>query len=187
LPNGATGGTDQENIEALRARVLEKRAADPSGGNLGDYVIKAKEVAGVTRAWAYENLMGPGTVTVRFVMDGKNNTIIPDDTEIKAVFDHIENWRPGTAQVFVVAPKLLPVGIVIGSLEPDTEAVRENIKKNLATVLFKNNPGQLVRKNDLDSAITAAEGEEDHILLEPTANIQPSVYEIPVLGEVTFA
>ncbi|MCD3114262.1 phage baseplate protein, partial [Salmonella enterica subsp. enterica serovar Enteritidis] len=46
-----TGGADTEEPETWRARVMERYYWIPQGGADPDYVIWAKEIAGITRAW----------------------------------------------------------------------------------------------------------------------------------------
>lgn len=57
---GITGGADTESIAELLDRLLYVRRNPPVGGALHDYVIWAREVAGVSRAWAWDAWHGPG-------------------------------------------------------------------------------------------------------------------------------
>ncbi|EDW1457118.1 baseplate J/gp47 family protein, partial [Salmonella enterica subsp. enterica] len=59
-----TGGADTEELETWRARVMERYYWIPQGGADPDYVIWAKEVAGITRAWTFRHYKGTGTVGV---------------------------------------------------------------------------------------------------------------------------
>ena len=52
-----TGGFDTEDLETWRARVIERYYWTPQGGADGDYVVWAKEVPGITRAWTYRCLL----------------------------------------------------------------------------------------------------------------------------------
>lgn len=51
---GIAGGSDQEDDEALRARILSRMQTPPHGGSAADYVRWALEVPGVTRAWVIQ-------------------------------------------------------------------------------------------------------------------------------------
>lgn len=46
--DGITGGTDVENIESLRARIVARIRRPPAGGTIADYIARAKECPGVT-------------------------------------------------------------------------------------------------------------------------------------------
>ena len=69
IDTGATvvnldGGTDEENDDDLRVRVLQRIRQPPMGGAAHDYVRWTLAVPGVTRAWCAPLEMGIGTVTV---------------------------------------------------------------------------------------------------------------------------
>lgn len=52
---GIIGGVDEESDDALHDRLLERLRNPVRGGSATDYVIWAKEVPEVTRAWVYAN------------------------------------------------------------------------------------------------------------------------------------
>ena len=91
LPSGGLadtviGGFDVEDIEEWRSRVLERYYWTPQGGADGDYIIWAKEVAGITRAWTYRHWMGTGTVGVMVASSDLINPIIDDVTVLNHVY-----------------------------------------------------------------------------------------------------
>ena len=55
-----------------------------------EVMTNSAEVPGVTRAWAYANHLGLGTVGVFFVMDDKVGTIIPSGGEVADVQAYID-------------------------------------------------------------------------------------------------
>jgi uncharacterized phage protein gp47/JayE len=78
---GLTGGSENESDASLLLRLLERISQPPHGGAEFDYPRWAKEVAGVTRAWAYSLQDGQGntafgSVALSFAMDDK--TTYPD-------------------------------------------------------------------------------------------------------------
>lgn len=73
--DGITGGADVESDFYLLERILERVQNPPQGGALHDYEAWAKEIPGVTRAWAKQGEDGVMTVDVTFVMDDKAGTI----------------------------------------------------------------------------------------------------------------
>src|SRR5215831_6201013 len=91
-----TGGTDDENDDELRFRVLHRIRMPPQGGAAHDYVQWALAVPGVTRAWVSPLEMGMGTVTVRFMMDTlrADNDGFPYPADTAAVRDYIDTVRP---------------------------------------------------------------------------------------------
>lgn len=183
---GISGGTNAEDDESLRTRLLFRMQEQPRGGAKADYVAWALEVPGVTRAWCYPNEDGVGTVTVRFVCDDLEN-ILPTPEMVEKVDDHIEERRPVTADVTIKAPTLKPVAITIKSLNPDTTAVREAVTKELQDLFIRESePGKTVLLSHIRAAISYAIGEEDHTLVAPTDNPQATANELLTLGDITW-
>lgn len=183
---GLTGGTDQETIDELRARVIERMQQPPQGGSEDDYVTWAKEVSGVTRAWTYPKEMGPGTVTVRFVMDDAAGGIIPDAATVQAVQDYIASQRPVTAELYVVAPVANPLDPTI-SITPDTQATRDAVTAELTDLITREaQPGGTIDLSHLDEAIQIAAGVTDHTLVSPTADVTNTTGRITTLGTITW-
>lgn len=178
-------GSDAEKIEELRARFLERIRKPPNGGSAHDYVMWAKEVPGVTRAWVFPQELGPGTVTVRFVRDG-DASIIPDAGEVAAVQAYIDEMRPVTAQVHVFAPTPAPVNFTI-QLMPSTPEVKAAVAASLADMLVREAaPGATILRTHVAEAISTAAGEVDHVLTVPAANILHTSAQMPTMGVITW-
>ena len=181
------GGSEAETDDSLRARLLSRVRETPHGGTESDYVQWALEVPGVTRAWAFPKEEGEGTVTVRFVCDGMAE-IIPDKAMRDKVFEHIDKLRPVTAHLYVRAPEIKAVNIVIAGLLPDDAEVREAVKQELKDLFAREGvPGQRIYLSHIRAAISAALGEEDHSVTSPTSDpIPDSNNELLTLGEITW-
>ncbi|MDH0362784.1 baseplate J/gp47 family protein [Comamonas aquatica] len=184
-PAGITGGTDLEDIEDYRERVLDRYRQLPHGGNADDYVTWAKEQPGVTRAWCKRSWVGPGTVGV-FVVNDAADPITPAAPALAAVKAGIEAQRPVTAELYVLAPALKPVDYVIG-LTPDTPRVRAAVESSLRALHARNAElGGTVLRTHMAEAISSAAGEMDHELAQPAANVVPQPHELPVFGSITW-
>lgn len=183
---GLSAGTDEEDDESLRARVLDRIQQPPHGGAAHDYATWAKEVAGVTRVWVYPEQLGLGTVQVLFVMDDKAGTIIPDSTEVETVQEYIDEKRPVTADVTVTAPTAAPVNFEI-HISPNTSLVQQAIQAELLD-FFKREaePGGTLYLSRIREAISTAAGEFAHVLVAPAVNIVSDFGDLPVLGTITF-
>lgn len=183
---GLYGGTDIEDIESYRARILEKMHNPPQGGSDADYKIWATSVPGVTRAWPYANQMGLGTVTVLFVMDDKDGTIIPSSSEVSDVQDYIDAVRPTTAEVFVAAPVAVPMDMEI-HIRPDTPSIRAAIEEELKDLIRRESvPGGTLYVSRIREAISVANGEFDHVLITPSANVVRTFGQMTTLGTITW-
>lgn len=181
-----SGGADVESDEDLRSRFLSRLRQPPHGGADYDYVSWALEVPGVTRAWCYPHELGLGTVTVRFVRDA-DASIIPDAGEVAAVQDYLDARRPVTAQLTVVAPVAVPLNFTLTGLVPSTSTVRAAVEAELQDLIFREAvPGGTILISHLRAAISAAAGEEDHVLTSPAANVTHAAGEMATMGTVTW-
>ncbi|MGD9638391.1 MAG: baseplate J/gp47 family protein [Alphaproteobacteria bacterium] len=183
---GITSGTDKENIDSLLSRLENRVQSPPHGGNEEDYVTWAKEVSGVTRAWVFPKEMGDGTVTVRFVMDDKEDTLIPTEIEVQKVQEYIDDARPVTADVYVVAPVAVPINFTI-NISPSTVAVKSAVIAEIKELFIREaEPGKVILKSHIDEAISIATGEEDHKIVSPTEDISVETGEIATFGTITW-
>lgn len=183
------GGTDDETDDELRERVLLRIQNPPMGGDKTDYVQWALAVPGVTRAWA-EQEMGPGTITVRFLMDDlrADNYGLPTDPDILSVFNYIDSKRPVTVKdLFVEAPIPYFYDLTISDLDKDDAAVRAAIEASIKAMEFrKSKPGQTWYRSWVDEAISAAVNENHHELTFTTA-VMPDVGYMPFVRSINYA
>ncbi len=185
--SGITGGTDREDDNSLRSRIISRIQQPPHGGASFDYETWAKNVAGVTRAWVYPEQLGLGTVQVIFVMDNKDSTIIPNLVEVQAVQDYIDTQRPVTADVTVTAPVALPIDFEI-ALNPNTPAIQSAVRAELEDFFRRESaPAGTLYLSRISEAISAANGEFYHVLNTPNTNITASFGQMPILGTITWS
>lgn len=193
------GGTDLESIEDLRQRVIESRKLGGECGKTADWVRWAKEVSGVTRAWAAPKLCGAGTVTVYIVRD-HDEMIYPDAAACAEVQKHLERTALPFGEIYVVSPYPQTIDFSI-KVEPDTAAVRLAVRQALQAVIENNvapvaydvagdvilpAKGGTILLSHLRQAISNATGEYNHVLHSPIADIQLPVGTIPVLGQIEW-
>ncbi len=182
------GGVDTENDNDLRARILLRIQKPPMGGDKDDYEQWTLSIPGVTRAWCSPVEMGPGTVTVRFMMDDvrADNDGFPlpaDCTYVKAYLDIV---RPvAVKDLFVVAPIRMPVDMRITNLNPNTTAMINAIEASCIDMfLVRGEPGAIFYRAWVDEAIAAAG--TIHYDLTLNDAIPPSKGHLPVLGTITY-
>ena len=185
--DGLGGGADAESDTALRGRIISRIQEPPMGGAAHDYVAWAKEISGVTRAWAYPNRLGAGTVGVTFLCDDAETGPIPTATEVDAVQAHIDEVRPVCAQVTVFACTAVPVNFTI-SISPDTSAVREAVTDALADLLrFRSEPEGTLLISHVREAVSQAAGENDNTVSSPSANVEAGAGQLLTMGEITWS
>jgi uncharacterized phage protein gp47/JayE len=184
---GLSQGTDKESDASLLDRLLSRIKAPPHGGAANDYVTWAKEVAGVTRAWEFANELGLGTVTVRFVRDDDAGGLIPDAGEIAAVQTYIDERRPVTCAVTVVAPVSVPLAFTFSALDPNTQTVKDAITAELKDLLLRDaKPGGTILLSHVREAISLAAGENNFTLTAPNADVAHATGQLATLGVVTW-
>ncbi len=184
---GLTNGIDIESDDALRERVIARMQQPPHGGASFDYIMWALAVPGITRAWVFPLGLGEGTVLVYVVTDDAD-PIIPDGTKIQEVQDYIDERRPVTADVTVVAPTAVALDFEIEDLEPDELSVRDAVEASLRDLIRRTaEPGGTILISHIREAISIAAGEHDHVLVDPVANVDHSDGEIAVMGNITWS
>ena len=178
-------GSEEETDAALLERLLARIRKPPQGGALHDYIAWTLAQPGVTRAWAWADWMGAGTVGVAFVMDDRAN-ILPLEEDIEAVEAALDMLRPVTAELYVFAPIAWPVDVVV-RIAPDTAEVRAAIEAELADFFARDaEPGGTIYTSRMGEAISLAAGEFAHTIDLPERDLTAPAGRIPMLGEVTF-
>ncbi|MEI8438876.1 terminase large subunit [Escherichia coli] len=181
-----TGGFDTEELETWRARVIERYYWTPQGGADGDYVVWAKEVPGITRAWTYRHWMGTGTVGVMIAGSDLINPIPEESTET-AARQHIEPLAPvAGSDLYVFRPVAHTVDFHI-RVTPDTPEIRAAITAELRSFLLRDGyPQGELKVSRISEAISGANGEYSHQLLAPADNISIAKNELAVLGTISW-
>jgi uncharacterized phage protein gp47/JayE len=189
---GLTGGANAESDDALRDRIVFRRRNPPMGGALHDYKIWAESVVGVRRAFAAVYQNGGRMIAVYVLGDGYGATAIPDQSLIDAVAAKMEDERPVTAVVTVTAPVAKRIDIVIQGLTPASQAVREEVERELIDLFYERAtvalPGSSLTfpRSWITSAIDAAAGEERHRLVTPEDDVPLTAGQYPVLGTIQY-
>jgi uncharacterized phage protein gp47/JayE len=183
------GGTDTETDEQLRARILQRIRNPPMGGTQENYVTWALAVPGVTRAWAAPE-QGPGTITVRFLMDDlrAEDDGWPTPADEQVVHDYINTMRPVTVKdCYVLAPIKQFIDIEIANLVPGTIEVAGAIEQSIRDMLFEMAaPGQTIYAAWISYAIMQAPGVESFLLVTTDDHVMPSLGHMAVLGTILY-
>jgi uncharacterized phage protein gp47/JayE len=183
--SGLTGGTEQEGLETLRARVIRSYQVIPHGGSTSDYETWALEVAGITRAWVIRHWMGPGTVGLFVVRDGDID-LIPNAAQLALVQTYVEGERPVTAELYTQAPSEKPIQYQI-KLTPDSSVTRAAVESALLDLHSRESDlGAGLLLTHIREAISGATGEKDHQLLSPLADVVAAANELLTYGGILW-
>jgi uncharacterized phage protein gp47/JayE len=190
--SGLSGGTDAQTPEAFAQQILARKRQPPQGGTENDYVTWAKQVPGVTRAWALPLNRGPGTIDVSFVMDGRVN-IIPLSGDLAAVQawinGHTDQYgniigRPVTDDCVVFAPTPSAVNFTItGVSTANQPAVTAALKALMATTAIG---GGLSFQDQIIPAVAGAAGTDSFAVTAPSSDVAGVTGELLTMGTITW-
>ena len=195
---GITGGTDIEDDDDYRERILTRKKEPPHGGTESDYVTWCKEVAGVTRAWSFPQLYGPGTIGVAFVRDN-DTPIIPTPADIATVRAYIVGHVDPATGKTVGCPVTAEPGLIMIDVEPLTidfniktypfnTTVTASMQTKLEELMVAyGGPGDEITISQMYEAITAATGEIKSEIVSPAADVVANYKQVPTLGTVTIS
>jgi uncharacterized phage protein gp47/JayE len=187
-----TGGVDSESDGSLLVRLLDRLRQPPHGGADFDYKAWARLYAGVTDVWVYPLELGAGTVTVRFMMYDTYANGIPLTADVNEVQSLIDDERPVTANVTVVAPVAVPLNFTIDLKKADNTdensvTVRNAVEAEIKDLLRRDAaPGGTIYLSRIREAISIAAGEHHHILSSPSADVTHTTGQIATMGTITW-
>ncbi len=133
-----TGGTDTESVDSVRERILARIRQPPMGGDADDYVAWARALPGVSRAWCAPKEMGPGTVTVRIMMDELRSGSggFPLESDLAASRVSLDAVRPvAVKDFFLLAPIAEVIPYTVTDLDPDTSATRAALEASVNAMI----------------------------------------------------
>lgn len=183
-------GTDEEDDESYRERILYKTRSPGTSGNPSHYEQWALEVPGVGSAKAFRTWNGKNTVKV-VICD--SNMRAASEKLIKETFDYIETQRPVGAIPTVVSAQEKAINISANvtpangyTIQEIYSRFKEKVTDYFKSIAFKNS---YVSYAKIGSMLLDAKGVGDYTELKlngVTSNVLLGDEEIPVLGELTL-
>lgn len=183
-PQAFTGGSDEEEDEALRARVLETYRRLPNGANAAYYQQEAMSFEEVAAAAVLPRARGVGTVDV--VVSTAQG--LPGEELLEKLRAHFEARREIAVDVQVRAPEVKEVDLEVAVAPAEgytAEEARAAARTALESWFDGTRLGQSVLRAELSSRVFAAETVANCVLTAPAADISLGAGELPRLGQVT--
>jgi len=155
-----TEGENQENIEDYRVRIQEREKLPPQGGSLVDYIIWAKEVAGITRvfAWGHREVpaISPGYVSV-YPLNDDELSRIPSSAKLTEVQEYIDDPSRAPMQVAIINVSAMTektIDIDVTALDPNTAEIRNTFAENVEKYLLEREPQQFDDQLDIKNVVS---------------------------------
>jgi len=181
-PQAFTGGTDEEDDETLRARILASYRRLPNGANAAFYEQEALRVPGVAAAKAVGRARGIGTVDVYAAARGA----APSEALLETVRAALEEKREIAVDLRVLAPTTRAV-TVRAALKVRAGAAFEEVgaraQEALQAYFDELGLGETVLTAKLTALLYAVEGVENCRVLAPTEDVSAGTTELNVLGQ----
>lgn len=199
-PEAMTGGADDEDDDALRARVIERDRTNESSyvGNNNDYIRWAKEVDGVGDVMVVPEWAGAGSGTVKLIVMDTNGAPA-NQTILDAVYDHIispdsPDERLAPTGAILTAATATPIAISVSAtvtLEPTANitAVKAGFETKLFAYFAEAKAESSVRFTRVGSMLSETAGVLDYTGLTingAAANIEITVDDYPTIGTTTL-
>ena len=184
-PEAFSGGTDEEDDETLRARVLDAYANLNNGTNTAYYEQAALSFSGVAAAQVLGRYRGIGTVDVILASEDG----VPDDDLIDEVQAYFDEQREIAVDVLVRAPETVPVDVTV-LLQVSEQADFDTVEEEVGEILNEYFTGALLGSGvltaKLGALVFAADGVENLRITAPAEDLSASNGVLPVLGTLTI-
>lgn len=165
------GGSDTEELEAWRARLLERKQLGLSRDRSADLKAFMKDIAGVQDVYVYPKRRGLGSMDVAITAVG-NPPTLPSSVLLATAQTALDEYAGFWADCRVYAPtqQLVPVTAFISGIGVDLNAVRLVIRNYFAELA----PAESYQAAVLTARILAVANVTD-VQLTPSSNIVPEV------------
>ncbi len=183
-PAAFFGGSDLENDESLRARVLESYLRLPNGANAAWYERSAMGHAGVAAAQAVGRARGVGTVDVYIATEAG----LPDGALLDEVQADLQEKREIAVDVEVLAPIAKSVNVAAQVAVSDGAAfdtVKPLVEQAVTGLFGGRLLGRPVLLAELGSRIYAVEGVANYRITAPATDVTGGEGVLPLLGTLT--
>ena len=184
-PAPFTGGSDQEDDESLRSRILESYQRLPNGANAAWYEQTAMSHDGVAAARAVGRARGIGTVDVYIATAAG----LPGAELLQEVQADLQERREIAVDVQVKSPEAEAVAVTAELAVREGaafSAVKAGAEQALANFFSGQRLGEPVLLAELGDLLYHVEDVENYRLLAPAADLAAEDGTLPMLGTVTI-
>ena len=184
-PAAFVGGSNEEDDESLRARVLDSFIRLPNGANAMFYELRALSHEGVDAVTVIPRYQGIGTVGV--VVATASGA--PDEALLEEIQEDLDSVREIAVDVTVMAPDVQTVDLQL-EIWPRDGVSFEQAKSAVQTELANFFTGQLLGKPlylaALGGIVYASGKVKNFAISQPNADIAAQPMKLLQLGQVTI-
>lgn len=183
-PQAFNGGSDAEDDERLRERILESYQRLPNGANASYYRQIAMQHSGVVSATVIGRARGVGTVDVYIATEAG----VPSQKLLEEVQADLQEKREIAVEVKTLAPVIQRVNVAIQlevSKNPGFETVREEVEHAIAGYFNGRRLGKPVWLAELGQLIFAVSGVKNYHISAPASDQAADQTVLPLLGTLT--
>jgi len=180
-PLAMSGGTNTEDDEQLRERILDSFRRLPNGANRAFYEQEALSFEEIVAAVALPRNRGTGTVDV-VVATAEG---VPEQALLDQLKAYFQQRREIAVDVSVLGPETVPVDISVQIKSADMERATEQVKQALTQWFSGQRLGESILRAKLGSLIFGVDGVDNYTLQSPAVDITVEKTQLPVLGTVT--
>lgn len=180
-PAAFSGGSDPEDDETLRARILESYQRLPNGANAAWYEQTAVRHSGVAAAKVVGRPRGIGTVDVYVATESG----LPEAELLTALQAEFQEKREIAVDVQVKAPAAQAVNLAVAVLPADGvdfSTAKAAAEQTLTTFFTGRLLAKPVRLAELGSRLYALAEIANYRFTAPTEDLEASDTVLPVLG-----
>lgn len=184
-PAAFQGGSDEEDDESLRGRILDSFVRLPNGANAAFYELRALSHEGVAAVSVLPRHKGIGTVgVVAATADG-----VPDEALLQRIQEDLDSVREIAVDVEVMAPEVQSVDVNVtiwpkrGVRFADAQAA---VQTALEAYFRGGLLGKAVYRARLGKAVYDTEAVENFVLTAPQSDIAAEARTLPKLGKLTI-
>lgn len=184
-PEAFTGGTDGEDDESLRQRILKSFESLPNGSNAAYYETAVRNFPGVAAALVLPKNRGLGTVDI--IVSGEDG--IPSNELIGSISTLLNAQREICVDIAVSAPSLISVPVT-ASIEVeegfDPTLVQGAVETALGAYFDGRLLGQNILRAKLGSIIFSVPGVKNYNITQPGADLTVESTKLPTAGLITI-
>lgn len=185
-PAAFTGGSDSEEDESLRARIVASYKRLPNGANSAYYESHVLNTDGVAAVEVVPRSRGIGTVDVIVASEDG----VPTSELLASIAAELEEQREICVSIQVLAPTTLPVSIAADITPGEGYSYVQaaaNVQERIADYFSGELLGKPIRIAKLSDIVFNSKGVENCKITSPASDLVANVGVLPVLGGLTLS